>query len=251
MKFLELNNISRHFGGLVAVDDVDATMEEGEILGIMGPNGAGKTTLFNLISGFLKATRGRIWFQGNDITNLKPHTVVEKGIAKTFQLNTIFSGMTVLENILVACQIVYQVGFWESILNLSSSRKKENKMRENALHVMELMNLSGFADRNASTLPHGQQRSLSIAIALMTRPKLLLLDEPCCGMTAEETAEMLNRIRNLNAKGTNIILIEHNVNAVMSLCGKIFVMNFGRKIAEGTPNQIRRDKRVVEAYLGG
>ena len=250
MALLEVKGITKQFGGLTAVGNVDLQLHKGEIVGIIGPNGAGKTTFFNLITGFITPTAGKVVFRSKDITNLKPHRIAGLGITRTFQLNTVFGGMSVLDNLIVSSQIHSRFGFWETLLNLASNKRKEREMREKASKVIEFMRLGEFMNYDAATLPHGQQRCLAIAIALMTDPTLLLLDEPFSGMTAEETDKTMQSIREINKGGIDIIVIEHNVAAIMALCKKIIAINFGTKIAEGTPEEIKNNKAVIEAYLG-
>ncbi len=250
MALLEVKGITKQFGGLTAVGNVDLQLHKGEIVGIIGPNGAGKTTFFNLITGFITPTAGKVVFRSKDITNLKPHRIAGLGITRTFQLNTVFGGMSVLDNLIVSSQIHSRFGFGETLLNLASNKKKEREMREKASKIIEFMRLGEFVNYDASTLPHGQQRCLAIAIALMTEPTLLLLDEPFSGMTAEETDKTMQSIREINKGGIDIIVIEHNVAAIMALCKKIIAINFGTKIAEGTPEEIKNNKAVIEAYLG-
>jgi branched-chain amino acid transport system ATP-binding protein len=250
MALLEVKGLTKQFGGLTAVGNVDLQLQKGEIVGVIGPNGAGKTTFFNLITGFISPTSGKVFFGSKDITNLKPHRIAGLGITRTFQLNTVFGGMSVLDNLIVSSQLHSRFGFSETLLNLASNKRKEREMREKAGRVIEFMRLGDFVDSDAATLPHGQQRCLAIAIALMTDPTLLLLDEPFSGMTAEETDKTLQSIREINQRGIDIIVIEHNVAAIMALCQKIIAINFGTKIAEGTPEEIRNNQAVIEAYLG-
>jgi len=236
--YLRVENLSKHFKGVVAVDGVSFSVKKGELLGIIGPNGAGKTTLFNLITGFLKPSKGRIYFKDKDITKLKPHERVKLGIARTFQLIRPFKNFTVLENVIVAALI----------------SKKHGKLDTNevdfACEVLELVGLEDKKDVKAGNLPHGEMRRLEIARALATKPELLLLDEPFSGLSGEEIASLQNVISDLHAQGLTIILIEHVLKACMSLSERIVVLNYGKIIAEGSPEEICADQRVIEAYLG-
>jgi len=247
---LEIKGLTKHFGGLAALNGLDLNISQGELVALIGPNGAGKTTVFNLITGFLRPTSGKIMFVGVDVTALKPHSVAERGIARTFQTASVFREFTVLQNIMAACQLKPKVGFWEAALHTPSSRNKEKFILNRALEIMQFVGLGGVKDRVAQSLPHGHQRILGIAIALATEPKLLLLDEPLSGMNAEEVNNTKALIHRIWQRGITILLIEHNMGATMSLCQKIAVLNFGNKIAEGPPNQIKQNKEVIQAYLG-
>jgi len=247
---LEIRGLTKYFGGLAAVSELDLSINQGEMVGLIGPNGAGKTTAFNLITGFLRPTRGRITFDGKDITGQKPHSIAEKGIVRTFQVTSLFPDFTVLQNILAACHLKPKVGFWEATLHTSSSHKKEEYILGRALEITQFVGLDGAKDMSIATLPHGHKRILGIAIALAAKPKLLLLDEPLSGMNAEEVADAMTLIDRIWQGGTTILLIEHNMRAAMSLCQRITVLNFGKKIAEGSPEEIRENKEVIQAYLG-
>lgn len=248
---LELRRLRKEFGGLVAVDDIDLELEAGEIRGLIGPNGSGKTTLFNLISGFLSPTRGRVFWQGKDITGQPTHSIVKEGITRTFQLTKLLKDMTALENVLVACQLHIGVGLFKQMFNTSSKIEQESGIREKALEFLELIGIDKVKDELAGALPHGYQRALNIAIALATEPKLLLLDEVTTGMNPVETESMMKKIRMLrDEKGITILLVEHDMKAVMQNCDKISVMNFGAKIAEGPPKEVSNNEEVIEAYLG-
>ncbi len=236
--FLKVENLSKHFRGLKAVDGVSFEMYDGEFIGIIGPNGAGKTTLFNLITGFLKPTSGRIYFKDKDITNLKPHERVKLGIARTFQVTKPFKKFTVLENVVISSLIA----------------KKQGKVKENewdfALEVLDRVDLIHRKDTLAENLPHGEVKKLEIARALATKPDLLLLDEPFSGLTGEEVDSLQEVIKEIHESGTSIILIEHVLKACMALSERIVVLNYGKIIADGTPQQVCMDKQVIEAYLG-
>lgn len=251
MALLEINNLSKHFGGLAAVDKVDMEIREGEILGLVGPNGAGKTTLFNLITGFFRPTRGKVIFKEDDITGLKPNQIAKKGIVRTFQAsNALFQQRTVWENVLIACHLQFKAGFLRVLLNTPFARQEEEEIRRKALEVIEIMGLSPVKNEYAQNLPHGHQRMLGVCLALAANPELLLLDEPVTGLTAEETSTFMGRVRELRDKGITVLLVEHNMRAVMGTCDRIVVLNYGKKIAEGSPQEIRKNEDVIEAYLG-
>lgn len=250
MNILELAGLRKQFGELVAVDDIELSIEEGEIRGLIGPNGSGKTTLFNLITGFIRPTRGKVIWQGHDITAQSPHAIAKKGLARTFQLTTLFKDMTALQNVVIACHLHTETGLSQQFLRTARTRNKERAIEEKAMGLLETMGLADVKDEIAGELPHGHQRALGIAIALATEPKLLLLDEPVTGMNPIETRETMDRIRMLRDHGITILLVEHDMKAVMTTCEKITVMNFGKKIAEGIPEEVSKHEEVIEAYLG-
>jgi branched-chain amino acid transport system ATP-binding protein len=247
---LELRNLTKCFGGLTAVDGLDLSIGQGETVGLIGPNGAGKTTIFNLITGFLRPTRGKIIFEGEDITGQKPHSIAKKGMVRTFQTITLFPDFTVLQNAIAACYLNPEFRFWEAALHTSSYRKKEEAVLSRALILLKFAELDDVKDMPVQILPHMHKSILSIAIALAAEPKLLLLDEPLGGMSAEEVAAAIAFMNKIRQRGTTIILIEHNVRAAMSLCQRVVVVDFGKKIAEGSPEEIRQNKKVIQAYLG-
>ena len=250
MNILELAGLRKQFGELVAVDDIELSIEEGEIRGLIGPNGSGKTTLFNLITGFIRPTRGKVIWQGHDITAQSPHAIAKKGLARTFQLTTLFKDMTALQNVVIACHLHTETGLSQQFLRTARTRNKERAIEEKAMGLLETMAIADVKDEIAGELPHGHQRALGIAIALATEPKLLLLDEPVTGMNPIETRETMDRIRMLRDRGVTILLVEHDMRAVMTTCEKITVMNFGKKIAEGIPEEVSKHEEVIEAYLG-
>jgi len=250
MNILELAGLRKQFGELVAVDDIELSIKEGEIRGLIGPNGSGKTTLFNLITGFIRPTRGKVIWQGHDITAQSPHAIAKKGLARTFQLTTLFKDMTALQNVVIACHLHTETGLSQQFLRTARTRNKERAIEEKAMGLLETMGLADVKDEIAGELPHGHQRALGIAIALATEPKLLLLDEPVTGMNPIETRETMDRIRMLRDHGITILLVEHDMKAVMTTCEKITVMNFGKKIAEGIPEEVSKHEEVIEAYLG-
>jgi branched-chain amino acid transport system ATP-binding protein len=246
---LELRGVAKSFGGLMAVYGLDLHVRNGEIVGLIGPNGAGKTTVFNLITGFLKPSRGKILFHDEDITGKSPHVLARKGIVRTFQGNLCFPEFTVLENLLVASNLTAPY-LMASIFRVPSSRKKEKSIKERAFDLLEFVGLSNMAHLPARSLSHGHKRVLGIAMALASRPKVLLLDEPLSGMNAREVSETVELLRKIWERGITILLIEHNMRATMGLCERVVVLNFGKKIAEGAPEEIRENPEVMKAYLG-
>ena len=247
---LEIKGLSKYFGGLEAVSSVDVSAKAGEKLGLIGPNGAGKTTFFNLVSGTIKPTRGKVTFEGRDITGKSPHYIAGKGIVRTFQGINIFPDFTVLENVVLACHLKPGVGLLETVLKTPGSRRKEKAILERSHAILEIAALDRLTNVAAKNLAHGHKRILGIAIALAAEPKLLLLDEPLGGMNAVEVSETMALIDRLWRSGITILLIEHNMRATMNLCQRIVVLNFGRKIAEGTPDEIKANPDVIRAYLG-
>jgi branched-chain amino acid transport system ATP-binding protein len=250
MPLLETRKLTKRFSGVVAVDDLDLAIERGEIVGLIGPNGAGKTTLFNVLSGFLSPTHGKVLFDGVDITAWKPHRVARKGLVRTFQQNLLVSEMTALQNIMLACHLSSRVNLLGVLLNTRSTRGNEQRSLRDATDILNLVELGDVSSELAKNLPHGYQRMLGIGVALAAHPKLLMLDEPATGLNAVEISRQMGIIRQIRDMGTTILLVEHQMQAVMNTCERICVLDFGKKIAEGTPSQIAADNRVIEAYLG-
>jgi branched-chain amino acid transport system ATP-binding protein len=250
MATLEISGLTKNFGGLAAVTELDFNVSEGEMVGLIGPNGAGKTTVFNLITGFLRPTRGKVLFNGKDVTNRKTHFITKTGIVRTFQATTLFSDFSVLNNIIAACYLKSRVNFLEALLHTPGSHKKEETVLARAFEIMHFVGLDAFKDQSARSLPHGHRRILGIAISMAADPQLLLLDEPLSGMNAEEVDRAVALIRKVWERGTTVLLIEHNMRAAMNLCPRIIVLEMGRKIAEGTPEEVKTNKRVIHAYLG-
>lgn len=248
---LKVLGLSKNFGGLAALKDVDMKVEKGEIRGLIGPNGAGKTTFFNVVSGVLKPSSGRVILKDTDITGRKPNEIAAKGLVRTFQLTTLLMNETVEHNVSVGFHLHAGVGLLEAIFNAPSYRRKEETVRSKTHELLEFMGLAQLKNELAKNLPHGHQRAVGVAIALATAPELMLLDEPLTGMNAEETRAMVGLIRRIrDEKGITVVVVEHNMKAVMGLCDRISVLNHGQKIAQGTPKEIVRNPDVIQAYLG-
>jgi branched-chain amino acid transport system ATP-binding protein len=250
MAFLEVRNLTKHFGGLAAISALNLDIFDSEILGIIGPNGAGKSTFFNIVNGFYPPTKGKVTFKGRDIIGLKAHQIAQLGIGRSFQASTLFMNLTVFDNVLTGFHMNYKEAVWMSFLHAPYALREERSAKQRVMEILEFMGLAALKDQIAHNLPHGHQRILGICIALATQPKLLLLDEPLTGMHLEETSTLLNLIKKIQNSGMTIVLVEHNMEAVMRLCDRIIVLNHGKKIAEGLPKEIRDNKDVIEAYLG-
>ncbi len=250
MNLLACEKVHKNFGGLVAVNQVELKVDQGEIVGLIGPNGAGKTTLFNLITGFLVPTSGKIVYQGKDITRLSPHVLGERGLVRTFQKINIFPELTVLDNILIGRYLHIKGGFIQSLLQSRVQKQEEKMAQERAMQVLNAVGLSGWEGQQAKNLPFGLQRALGISIALAAQPKLLLLDEPASGMNTEEKKHITEVIRKIYQSGITILIVEHDMNVVMNLCQRIIVLDYGTILTEGTPEEVQHDPRVIEVYLG-
>ena len=250
MALLELRGVTKSFGGLVAVSDVDLDIEEGEIRGIIGPNGAGKTTLFNLITGNYPVTEGRIKYNGEDITRFSPHKIASRGLVRTFQQTALFNEFSVQNNVSLACHLHARVALFGVIVHTPANQQTQRQAEKMTLEILELMGLADLKDELAVNLPHGHQRLLGVAIGLAAKPKMLLLDEPVTGMNPTEKQDMVDKIRQIRDQGITIVLVEHDMRTVMGLCQKISVLDFGKKLVEGPPEEILRNQQVIEAYLG-
>lgn len=250
MALLELKGVTKAFGGMVVVNNLDLQVKQGEILGVIGPNGAGKTTLFNMISGFLPPTAGKVIFKGENIAGFKPHIIAKKGIVRTFQLMNLWRDFTVMDTMRIALHMKSGVGFLGAVFNTPLTRRKERNVDERAMEVLRFLGMDHLKDRIARTLSHGYQRTLSLGIAVATAPPLLLLDEPVTALSAERTNNILDLIKQLRDTGSTVMVIEHNMRAIFYICDRIAVMNYGTKIAEGIPSEVREDPVVVSAYLG-
>ena len=251
MALLEVKNLGISFGGLRAVDEFNVSIEKGELYGLIGPNGAGKTTVFNMLTGVYKPSKGVITLDGENITGKSTRDINRAGIARTFQNIRLFGKQTVLDNVKIGLHNIHKYPAIAGVLKLPSYFKHEKQMNEEAMELLKVFDLEGEADTLASNLPYGKQRKLEIARALATKPKLLLLDEPAAGMNPNETAELMNTIHFVRDEfKMTILLIEHDMKLVQGICEYLYVLNFGRLLAEGTPDKVLNDPAVVKAYLG-
>jgi branched-chain amino acid transport system ATP-binding protein len=250
MPLISISNLQKKFGGLVALDKLDIKIESGTIHSIIGPNGAGKSTFINVVSGALAVTRGNITFNGMNITGYSMERRVRIGLARTFQAGVLLRERSVLENVIMGCGIRTGETLWGSLIGSKNAHSAAAETRHKAMEMVEFMGLSGWEKNIAKDLPHGLQRALGICIGLSTNPQLLMLDEPLTGMNTTEITTMMGKIKDIRDRGTTIILVEHNMKAVMGLSDRITVLSYGEKIGEGTPDEIKANKEVIEAYLG-
>ena len=251
-ELLRTENVSEVFGGLKAVTDFNIHLDRGELVGLIGPNGAGKTTAFNMLTGVYQPTTGSITFEGESIVGLKPYQVTQRGIARTFQNIRLFSELTVLENVKIAFHYHVRYGLLESVFRIGRYFKEEEAIEQEAHRLLKIFHLDDKAYEVAKNLPYGAQRRLEIARALAAKPKLLLLDEPAAGMNPQETKELMDMIRWIRKEfGLTILLIEHDMSLVMGICERIYVLEYGEIIAQGTPDEIKQNPEVIRAYLGG
>jgi len=247
---LEVKGLTKRFGGLTAVNNVSFDVEDKEILSVIGPNGAGKSTLFKLVASFLRTTSGEVLFKGERISNLAPHIVARKGVVRTFQETTIFKSMTVRDNVIIAHHLRSRANLAGFFLGTGVARADEAAFADSADEILGFLGLGEIGNELASNLPQGHLRALGIAIGLATSPTVLLLDEPFAGMNHDETMRTVELVRGVRDRGVTVLLVEHDMPAVMSISDRIVVLNFGEKIAEGTPTEIQTNERVIEAYLG-
>ena len=251
MEILEIKGITKYFGGLVALEGVDINIRQNEIVGLIGPNGSGKTTLLNIITGFLQPTKGEIIWKGKAITGLKPYNITQQGIARTFQLTSLFPNLTVEKNIIAGRHLKISTDTLASFFRTKCYREENRKLKQKAAELLAFMDMEEQRDTLAKNLPFGDQTKLEIAIALATEPKLLLLDEPAAGMNAQEQLRLVNLVRLILQQGVEaIIIIDHNMRLIMEVCSSIVVLNNGCKLAEGFPEEVARNEQVVSVYLG-
>lgn len=251
MPLLEVKNMTKNFGGVKALSDVSLRVDEGEILGLIGPNGAGKTTLFNVITGAYRYNNGKVLFKGEDITGLKPHVVAQKGVVRTFQHVVLWRRFSVMDSMRTALHMRSEFKVFGGMFRTRSYRQKEKRVDEEAIRILDFVGMKHLKEQEVVTLSHGYRRTLALAIGVASRPPLLLLDEPVTALNPERVAAIIDLIRGIREEGTTIMIIEHNMRAIFDICDRIIVLNAGKNIAEGTPHEIRENKEVIAAYLGG
>jgi branched-chain amino acid transport system ATP-binding protein len=247
---LRVQELTKRFDGVTAVNGINLEVNQGEVVGLIGPNGAGKTTLFSMVTGFLKPTAGKVYFRGADITEMPPHRRGMLGIVCTFQKTAVFPDVTVMQAVRMGQHRKTSAGVLDALFATARHRHDEDITLTRASKLLEFLGLTGCADQRAGSLSYGQQRLVELAIALAAEPELLLLDEPAAGLNATESAELVNVIKAVRDRGTTVFLVEHDMSVTMSLCDRIYVIAFGNKIAEGKPQQIQKNDAVIEAYLG-
>ena len=250
IEVLKVSEVTQRFGGLTALSDINLHIEQGEIIGVIGPNGAGKTTLFNLITGIYTPTEGRIFLEGNDITGMKPHMIARAGFARTFQNLRLFKKLSVRDNVTVGMHSQLKSNVFDALLHSKRQKLEDTQVERRTEELLKLVGLWDVRYETSASLPYGSQRKLEIARALAADPKLLLLDEPAAGMNEQETMELAKMILKLKKMGRTILLIEHDMKFVMNICERIYVLNYGKMICEGTPQVVSKDETVIRAYLG-
>jgi branched-chain amino acid transport system ATP-binding protein len=250
MALLEVNNLSKSFGGLQAVKDVSFSVDKGSIKAVIGPNGAGKTTLFNLVSGFTTPDGGSIGYKGRSVQGCSPYEVAGLGMSRTFQHIRLFSHMTALENVMVGRHVRSRAGFLAGMLNLPWTRQEEKDIRAKSLEVMEFLGIRDLADLDATSLSYGQQRSVELARALAADPEMLLLDEPAAGLNMRETADMAGIINRIRDRGVTVLIVEHDMQLVMNISDEVIVLSYGEKIADASPRAVQSNPEVIRVYLG-
>lgn len=250
MNLLQTNSISVNFGGLWAVNDVDIKVNKGEIFGIIGPNGAGKTTLFNLLTGFLRPSKGSIFFKGKNVTGLKPYKIAKRGLIRTFQVTSLFPNLTCEESVVLGQHLKAKGNLWHALIKSKHYREEVKRLRNRARELLAFLGMEDMSSVIAKNLPFGDERKLEIAIALACEPDLLLFDEPAAGMSPSASTDLVKTVYALRDEGITMLIVEHNMRVVMEVCDRIAVLNFGKKITEGPPEVIANDPKVISIYLG-